>query len=202
METPVTKSRKIHLAHADDTSRETLETMLRSLQHQVLLSTASACELIERSVQGSADVIIASPDLQEMDGIDALIRIGQQHPTPAIVVSRGNDLEQIERAMEDHVMAYLVEPISEELLLPSIFLAEQRFQSIEHMRARIKSLESELETRKIVERAKGVVMESRQMNEPDAHRYLQELARRHRTKLGEIALKILTDSAPLNPVIE
>ncbi len=88
--------------HMAMTCREVIETLtVESMRHQVLLSTGSATELIERSVIGDADVIIASPHLADMDGIDALIRIGERNPTPSIVVSRSSDLDHVERAMED-----------------------------------------------------------------------------------------------------
>ncbi len=193
MDTVVTKPRKIHLAHGDADCREVIETMLKSMNHQVLLSTGSATELIERSVMGDADVIIASPHLRDMDGIDALIRIGERNPTPSIVVSRSSDIDQVERAMEDHVMAYLVEPVTEDLLMPSIYLAERRFQYFETLRGKIRDLEMQLESRKLIERAKGKIMELQRLSETDAHRWLQETARRTRSKLVDVAQQILTD---------
>lgn len=202
MDTTITKPRRIHLAHGDSVSREMIETMLKAMHHQVLLSTGSATELIERSVIGDADVIIASPHLDDMDGIDALVRIGERNPTPSIVVSRSGDIDQVERAMEDHVMAYLVEPISEDLLLPSIYLAERRFQYFEALRAKIKELETQLQDRKVIERAKGVVMELQQLSEKEAHRFMQELARRSRAKLVDIAEKIVSDGLSIEPAVE
>lgn len=193
MDNVITKPRRIHLAHGDANCREVIETMLKSLRHQVLLSTGSATELIERSVIGDADVIIASPFLRDMDGIDALIRIGERNPTPSIVISRNSDIDNVERAMEDHVMAYLVEPVSEDLLLPSIYLAERRFQHFETLRGKIRELEAKLENRKVIERAKGRVMEMQRLNETDAHRWMQDLARRNRAKLIDVAQQILTD---------
>ncbi|TWT92527.1 ANTAR domain-containing response regulator [Neorhodopirellula pilleata] len=187
----------IYLAHGDGEARRDLVSMLEELGHVVALETASGEELIRRSIGRPPDLNIAAPTLSDMDGIEALIRIGEQRPIASIVIARSNDVEKIERAMEDHVMAYLVEPVTKDSLLPAIYLAEHRFEEFKKLIERIDSLEQRLEIRKVIEQAKGILMHARGFSESEAHRFLQRLATKQRKKLIEIAQSISVEGGLL-----
>ncbi len=92
--------------------------------------------------------------------------------------------------------------MTEDLLLPSIYLAERRFHYFETLRAKIRELETQLQNRKVIERAKGKVMEVKRVSETEAHRLMQELARRSRAKLVDIAQQILADGMLSEPSID
>jgi len=188
---PVHRRRRIHLAHRDAQSRRVLTAMLQSLNHEVPVVTDSGHEFIERSLNSGPDLLVCSPKLSDMDGIEALIRIGNKRPTPSIVIAHAADLEQVERAMEDDVMAYLVEPITADMLVPAIYLAERRFRHFQELRGTIEQLENRLQRGKLVERAKGVVMNSRGLSEAEAHKFLQDASRQTRKKLTEVARLIV-----------
>ncbi|MCD0462689.1 ANTAR domain-containing response regulator [Roseiconus lacunae] len=185
------RKRTIYLAHHDSASREVLEAILSTLGHQLSLVTDSGKELIERALATPADLLVASPMLSDMDGIEALIQIGNVNPTPSIIVARDDDLSQVERAMDDHVMAYLVEPVTAESLQPAIFLCEKRFNHLQSLEEKVASLEQKLSDRKQIELAKGIIMQVRKLDEPEAHRFLQNTARRTRRRLVEVAKQIV-----------
>ncbi|GAB5516484.1 ANTAR domain-containing response regulator [Rhodopirellula baltica] len=187
MNDDIGRSRTIYLAHGDECARRVISTMLEALGHTVPVVTESGKCLIEHSVHRPPDIIVAAPRLSDMDGIEALIRIGERRPVPAIIVARSDDLDKVERALEDHVMAYLVEPLTTESLQPAIFLAERRFKHFEDLRRQVTELEEKLEHRRIIERAKGIVMQARDLGESDAHRLLQNTATRSRQKLIDLA---------------
>ena len=156
-------------------------------------------ELIARSIADPPDLIIAAPRLSDMDGIEAMIQIGESKPTAGIVVARSDDLDKVERALEDHVMAYLVEPITAETIQPAIFLAEGRFEHFQKLDKKIDRLEARLEDRKVIERAKGIVMKVKDLSEEEAHRYLQASATKARKKLADLAETICAAGDVLQP---
>jgi response regulator NasT len=199
MSDPVSKTRTIHLAHGDPGSRAIILTILQTLGHDVRLVTESGVELIARSIADPPDLIIAAPRLSDMDGIEAMIQIGESKPTAGIVVARSDDLDKVERALEDHVMAYLVEPITAETIQPAIFLAEGRFEHFQKLDKKIDRLEARLEDRKVIERAKGIVMKVKDLSEEEAHRYLQASATKARKKLADLAETICAAGDVLQP---
>ncbi|MCC9641067.1 ANTAR domain-containing protein [Rhodopirellula sp. JC740] len=189
--------RRIHFAHGSSKSRKVISAILDALDHRVELVTESGDTLIQRALNDHPDLIIAAPRLSDMDGIEAMIRIGETHPIPGIIIASTDDLDQVERAMEDHVMAYLVEPITVDTLRPAIYLAERRFKHFQSLTDRIESLQTQLEDRKVIERAKGLVMKAKGMTESEAHRFLQSLAKQQRKKIAEVAT-VMCDSEPID----
>lgn len=95
--------------------------------------TDSGVELIERSLDFPPDLIVAAPRFSDMDGIEAMIQISEEKPTAGIVIARSANLDKVERAMEDHVIVNLVEPVTAETLQPAIYLAERRFEHFQSL---------------------------------------------------------------------
>jgi AmiR/NasT family two-component response regulator len=110
---------------------------------------------------------------------------------PIILISAYHEDEMIERAETDHIMAYLVKPIKEADLQPAIALAMRRFQQFQALQQEASDLRQALEDRKIIERAKGVLMKRAAVDEETAFRRLQKLATERRCKLVEVARLIL-----------
>lgn len=191
MDINIRKPRTIHLAHGDSDCRAIMTPMLESLGHQLLLSTQFGREFIDRTLEQPPEILIASNQLADMDGIEALIAIGNAKPIPSIVVAKVDDLEKVERAMEDHVMAYLVEPITADDLRPAIYLAERRFRHMESLTKQVEKLENRLSQRSLIEKAKGIVMQTKSFNEEQAHRFLQDHARQNRKPLEQVAKTIV-----------
>lgn len=199
MAAEVMKPRRVYVAHGDSKTREILETILHTLGHEVAASTPSGRYLKELAIDSPADVLIASPKLSDSDGIETLIQIGEVNPTPAILVSRSDDLEKVERAMEDHVMAYLVEPVTADMLQPAIYLCQRRFAHFQQLTKKIEWLEQHLSERRVIEQAKAIIMQVRGMNEAEAHRYLQKAANRSRKKMVDVAESVIEAGDLLRP---
>jgi two-component system, response regulator PdtaR len=126
-----------------------------------------------------------------LDGFDAAREIRAERPLPIILISAYHEDEMIERAETDHIMAYLVKPIKEADLQPAIALAMRRFQQFQALQQEASDLRQALEDRKIIERAKGVLMKRAAVDEETAFRRLQKLATERRCKLVEVARLIL-----------
>ena len=119
---------------------------------------------------------------------------------PVIVISVAfTDESFLERASSCGALAHLVKPVGQKDLAAIVSIAMQRFQEVQSLRAEVDNMRKALEDRKLIERAKGIIMAKRRLDEPTAFRFLQQLARRHRTKLAEVAKSILLADSALEP---
>ncbi len=137
--------------------------------------------------------------MPDMDGIEAAVEICRGEPIPVILVSAYHDPELFERARGEHVLAYLVKPIKQADLEAAIAIAMQRFEEFQALRKEAGELRQALEDRKLIERAKGVLMKKAGLDEEEAFRRLQKLARDHNQKLVEVARMILRAEEAFQP---
>src|ERR1019366_9473974 len=138
------------------------------------------------------DLVITDIKMPELDGIDAAIQIYQEKPMPVILVSAYHDAALIERAEMDHIMGYLVIPIKQSDLAPVIAIAVSRFAQFQALQKGAADQRQALSDRKVIERAKGILMKKTGLDEAGAFRRLQKLASDKNRKLVEIASMILT----------
>ena len=183
----------IRIAFAEDEPdmREYMEKTLPLLGHHVVASARSGRELIEKCRTTKPDLIISDIKMPDIDGIDAARAIFQERPIPVILLTAYSDPELIARAETDCVLAYLVKPIKEADLNPAISLAMHRFEQLQALRDEAANLRQALEDRKLIERAKGVLMKRALVGEHEAFRRMQKLASSKRQKLVDIANMIL-----------
>jgi AmiR/NasT family two-component response regulator len=183
----------LRIAIADDEKdmRDYFRMVLPRMGHQVVAAAQNGRELLESCRALQPDLIITDIKMPEMDGIEAAARIYEETPIPVILVSAYHDSELIARAEADHIMGYLVKPIKQSDLSPVIALAMRRFEQFQTMRQEAADLRQALEDRKVIERAKGILMKRGPMDEPDAFRRLQRLASDNNKKLVEIAQMIV-----------
>ncbi len=194
-------SRPLRVAVADDEEfmlnyyRETLP----ELGHTVVAAAATGRGLIDACRAAKPDLVIADIRMPGMDGIDAVAALGPDVSCPVILVSAYHDDETIRRAEVDHVMAFLVKPIKKQDLPPAIALALRRYEQFEALRKESADLKQALADRKVIERAKGVLMKKARLDEQEAFRRLQKLARDKNLKLVAAAQIILTADEALQP---
>jgi response regulator NasT len=187
-------SRSLRIAVADDEPRmrDYLKKILPRLGHQVVCAASNGRELVEHCLLTKPDLIITDITMPDMDGIDAAVAIYRHAPIPVILVSAHHDRELIERAEADHILAYLVKPIKQADLEPAIGIALRRFEQFATLSQEASDLRQALTDRKVVERAKGILMKKTGLDEPDAFRRMQKLASERNRKLVDIAQMILT----------
>ncbi len=187
-------SRSLRIAVADDERdmQDYFRTFLPRLGHAVISVARTGQELVENCKNSPPDLIITDIKMPDMDGIDAASQIYRQHPVPVILVSAFHDAEFVKRAEEDHVMAYLVKPIKQTDLEPAIAIAMRRFEQFQTLHKESSDLRQALEDRKVIEKAKGIMMKKANLDEAEAFRRLQKLASEKNRKLIEIAQIILT----------
>lgn len=178
---------------ADDESIRlmSIKTQLESLGLQVVGEALNGKQAVDLVCRLKPDLAILDIKMPEMDGLEAAKEIAAQYPIPVIVVTAYSERTLAERAIEAGVFAYLMKPISEEDLLPAILLARSRFREFQDLTKGISDLKEALETRKLIERAKGILMERRNLSEAEAFRRMQIQSQNENKKLSEIAQAII-----------
>jgi response regulator NasT len=194
-------NRSLKIAVADDEvdMRDYFQQILPLLGHQVVGAAQTGRELVELCAKTNPDLVITDIKMPDMDGIDAAVQLYRKAAIPVILVSAYHDPELIRRAEADHIMAYLVKPIKQADLEPAIGIATRRFEQFEALRKETSDLKQALEDRKVIEKAKGILMKKAGLDEHDAFRRLQKLASDKNRKLIEIAHSILTAEEAMDP---
>jgi response regulator NasT len=191
----------LRIVIADDEldTREFLSESLSRMGHAVVAAVQDGRQLVAACQDTSPDLVITDIRMPHMDGLDAAAAIYKQRPVPIIVVTAHHDREFVQRASERHVLGFLVKPIKEVDLPPAVAIVRQRFEEFETLKAENESLAQALEDRKVIERAKGILMKQAQLDEPDAFRRLQKLARDQRKRLADVARMIVLSAEALKP---
>jgi AmiR/NasT family two-component response regulator len=187
-------SQSLRIAVADDKPemQEYFRTILPRLGHEVIAASGTGRDLVEQCRITKPDLVITDIKMPDMDGIDAASLIYKVAAVPVILVSAHHDPGTIRRAEADYVMAFLVKPIKQADLEPTIAIAIRRFEQFQALRKETADLKQALEDRKTIEKAKGILMKKANMDEQEAFRRLQKIASDKNKKLIEIARIILT----------
>jgi response regulator NasT len=185
--------RALRIAVADDErdTREFFQELIPRLGHQVVVAAETGKQLLEQARTASPDLVITDIKMPDKDGIDACQELNHDREVPVILVSAHHEAELIVRSGTDHVMAYLIKPIKPAEVETAIYLAMLRFDHFQKLRKEAASLRQALEDRKVIERAKGIIMKRARLDEPEAFRRLQKLASDRNQKLVEFAQVIL-----------
>jgi response regulator NasT len=194
-------NRALRIAVADDEPdmRDYFRKILPRLGHQVVAVADNGNNLLAQCRETQPDLVITDIKMPDMDGIDAAALLYKERPLPVILVSAYHDPELIARAEADHILGYLVKPIKQSDLEPVIALALRRFEQFEALRQEVSDLRQALEARKLIERAKGLLMKKVGLDENEAFRRLQKLAMDSNRKMVDIAQMILTAEEAFQP---
>jgi response regulator NasT len=182
---------------ADDESIRllSLRAQLNALGHKVVAEASTGQEAVTLAGTTAPDLAIMDIKMPGMDGIEAAELITRERPIPIILLTAYSEAELVERAVQANVAAYLMKPVAPEDLLPAITLALARFRQFQALRQEVDDLRGALEARKVIERAKGILMRRLELTEEEAFRRLQRQSQSTNRKLAEVAQAIvLADS--------
>jgi AmiR/NasT family two-component response regulator len=183
------KPKQILIAEDETLIRLDLSEMLREAGYEVIAEAADGEEAIELAEKTKPDLAILDVKMPKLDGISAAEKIVKICPTLMLTAFSQRDL--VERARDAGVMGYVVKPFTIDDLLPAIEIAFSRHQQLIALQEEISDLADRLETRKLVDRAKGILMKALNLSEPEAFKWIQKSAMDRRITMKEISLAIL-----------
>ena len=191
---------RVLIAEDEALIRLDLKEMLEEEGYTVVAEVGDGQQAIDRAEELRPDLVILDIQMPVLDGLSAAERIASARIAPIIVLTAFSQRELVERARDAGAMAYLVKPFSKNDLVPAIEVARGRFAEMTALDGEVRTLEERLETRKVLERAKGRLMADRGMAEADAFRWLQRTAMDRRTSMKSLAEAVLSGSSTSDDV--
>jgi response regulator NasT len=182
---------KVVVVEDDPTVRHFLKETLEKLGHQVVGEAATGTDMVRTVLDAEPDVVVFDIHLPRLNGLDALRQIYQERVVAAVAITGDRDQDLVRRALEEHVLAYLVKPVESHQLAPALLIARAQFAELRELTEENASLRQTLQNRKVIERAKGVLMKRNRWTEAEAFRRLQRGAMNRRTTMIELAQEVL-----------
>ncbi|ENH96882.1 response regulator receiver/ANTAR domain-containing protein [Gracilibacillus halophilus YIM-C55.5] len=167
-----------------------LKSNLEELGHEVIEATNGE-DAIEKATKEQPDLLVMDISMPNIDGIEAIKIINQKLFIPSIIISAYHNEELIRRATEEGVLNYLVKPVDKRDLKVAIEVSLARYEEFKNIQYELDDTKKALEARKYIEKAKGILMENKELKEPDAMKKLQEMSRNRNKKLVEVAKDII-----------
>lgn len=178
---------------ADDESliRMDLREMLTNLGYLVVGEAGDGRSAVNLARELRPDIVIMDVKMPDMDGIEAARLLTEERIAPVLLLSAYSQQELVQRARQAGVAGYLVKPFRESELTPSIEVVLARFSEFRALEREVASLTDALETRKLVDRAKGILMDTQGLNENDAFRRIQKMSMNNRKSMRSVAEAII-----------
>jgi response regulator NasT len=184
-------ARRVLIAEDEALIRLDLAEMLREEGYEVVGEAGDGQEAVELAELLRPDLVIIDVKMPRRDGIDAAAEIAAKRIAPIVMLTAFSQRELVERARDAGAMAYLVKPFSAGDLVPAIELAVSRSDEIKALEREVSTLSEQLDTRKLVERAKGLLQAKQGLSEPEAFKWIQRAAMDKRTTMRQVAEVVL-----------
>ena len=191
---------RVLIAEDDPVIALGLAERLRSLGHEPIGPVSDGEQAVAAATESVPDLYLFDIEMPELDGLAAAVRLADQGlRRPVVIVTGVDDPNLVERSVASGVSAYLTKPIDARELEAALRLASARHAELEALEAEVGRAEQALEDRKLVERAKGLLMSALQLSEQDAFRRLQLTARERNLRLANVARRIVEQRSLLEP---
>lgn len=185
------KKLKILLVDDEAIIRLDLKEMLLEAGYEVIGEAGNGEEAVRLTKELTPDFVIMDVKMPVMDGITAAKMIADENLAPVLLLTAYSQQDIVDKASASGVIAYLVKPVREEQLFPAIEIAAQRFAEFNSLNKELLELKNSLETRKLLDRAKGILMKAHGLTEDEAYRKMQQFSMVKRISLKELAESII-----------
>jgi len=182
---------RVLVAEDEALIRLDLVEMLHEEGYQVVGEAADGEQAVKLAGELNPDLVIMDVKMPKKDGIEAASQIASERIAPVVILTAFSQRDLVERARDAGAMAYLVKPFGKRDLVPAVELAMSRFAELQALEAEVAGLTDQLATRKVVDRAKGLLMARNGMTEPDAFRWIQRTAMDRRSTMKAVAEAVL-----------
>jgi response regulator NasT len=189
-------SKRILIAEDETLIRMDLAEMLRENGYEVIGEATNGEEAVALSNELKPDLAILDVKMPKLDGISAAEKIVEIAPVLMLTAFSQKDL--VERALDAGVMAYVVKPFTIDDLIPAIEIAATRHAQMLALKSEVADLTERLETRKLVDRAKGLLMQAMKLSEPEAFKWIQRTAMDKRVSMKEVAEAVIDPARAQN----
>jgi two-component system, response regulator PdtaR len=183
--------RRVLVIDDHDPSRAEMVKTLRACGYEIAGEGASGRAAITLAQTAQPDALLMAVGLCDMDGIDAARGLMQSKPLPIVLLTSHYDQATVERAKRAQIMAYLVKPLRREELTPALEVAITRFHEFASLQEENSALKENLQARKLIERAKGLLMEQRKLSEEQAYSLMKKTSMNMRKPMADVAQAIL-----------
>ncbi len=186
-----TRAARIVVAEDEAIIRLDLVETLRSEGYDVVADTGRGDEAVELVAKHDPDVVLLDIKMPGLDGIDVTRAVTAERQAAVVILTAFSQRDLIDRARDAGAMAYLVKPYQRDDLVPAVELALARFREFRALEGQVDALEERLEVRKLVDRAKGRLIDEHAMTESDAFAFVQQTAMAGRRKMADVATEIV-----------
>jgi len=189
---------RIIIADNESIIRMDLKEMLEEAGHTIVAEASNGAKAVELVREHQPDLVIMDIKMPEMDGITAAKIISNEKIAPVLLLTAFSQKDIVEKAKDSGVLAYLVKPVKEANLFPAIEIAVSRFQEFAELEQELENVKNSLETRKILDRAKGILMDAYNLSETEAYRRIQQYSMSKRKSIKDVAEAIVGASKKKN----
>jgi len=188
---PLAQVLKVIVVDDESERAEALQSALVQSGHEVIAFVESAIDLHRQVRTLQPDVIIIGTDSPDRDTLEHLCVMSRDEPRPVVMFTHDGDSEKIRAATQAGVSAYVVDGMTARRIGPIIDAAVARFAQFHALKRELNEIEEKLADRKVIERAKGILMKSRNLSEEDAYRALRKQAMQNNARLAEVARQVV-----------
>jgi len=188
--------RRVVVAEDESLIRLDIVEILRDNGFDVVGEAGDGETAVQLATELRPDLVIMDVKMPQLDGISAAEKLSKNHIAPVVLLTAFSQKELVERASEAGALAYVVKPFTPNDLLPAIEIALARYEQIITLEAEVADMVERFETRKLVDRAKGLLNEKMGLSEPEAFRWIQKASMDRRLTMQDVAKAIIEQLAP------
>lgn len=185
--------RRVLIAEDEALIRVDLAEMLAEEGYDVVGQAADGDDAIRQADELQPDLVILDIKMPKVDGITVAEHVAKSRSCPVLILTAFSQRELVERARDAGAIAYLVKPFSKNDLIPAIEIAASRFAELAQLESEVEGLNEQLETRKLVDRAKGVLQSQFGLSEPESFRWIQKTAMDKRVSMRQVADLVISE---------